>query len=57
MLPISTVNAQPAEDSWAYFDTNSVKLGDANANLQRLHGASETRERLKMSAFIVFPAE
>ena len=26
-----------ARGSWAYFDTNSMKLVDANANLQRLH--------------------
>lgn len=26
-----------AKETWVYFDTNSMKLVDANANLQRLY--------------------
>lgn len=31
------------EGPWAYFDTNSMELVDANANLQRLHWARRDR--------------
>lgn len=43
MWLISNVNGE-REDSWAYFDTNSMKLVDANANLQRLHSEFSRQE-------------